>query len=99
MVSMLTLATIVSMALVTYLTRIGGYLLLGGRQVSPRTKAVMEAAPGCVLISVIVPHFAADDPADLLAIAITLIAAIRLPVLATVLIGIVAAGTLRFLFS
>ncbi len=97
MVSLLTVATIVSMALVTYLTRIGGYLVLGNRQLSPRTKAVMEAAPGCVLISVIVPHFAADNPADLLAMAITLGTAIRLPVLATVIVGVAAAGTLRFL--
>jgi uncharacterized membrane protein len=35
-----TLATIVLMALATYLTRTGGYLVLGGRELSSRTMAV-----------------------------------------------------------
>jgi uncharacterized membrane protein len=55
----------------------------------------MEAAPGCVLISVIAPHFVSDRPADLLALAITVMAALRLPMLPTVVIGIAATGLLR----
>ena len=73
----LTILTIVLMALTTYLTRIGGYLLLRDRAFSPRIKAVMEAAPGCVLITVIAPHFVTSNPADLLALAISLLAAMR----------------------
>ena len=35
--------------------------------------AVLEAVPGCVLISVIAPRFVSDNPAELLALAITLL--------------------------
>lgn len=90
-----TVATIVLMASTTYLSRVLGYVLLRNRTLSPRMASVMENVPGCVLISVIAPAFASRDPADLLALAITLLAATRLPMLATVLIGIGAAGLLR----
>ena len=91
-----TLATIVLMAIVTYITRIGGYLMLGSRDLSQRTRTVLDAAPGCVLIAVIAPTFASGRAADLIALAITCAAAIRLPLLATVLIGIGSAGLLRY---
>lgn len=89
--------TIVAMAIVTYLTRIVGYAVLRNRTLSPRAKAVMEAVPGCVLISVIAPAFVSDNPANLLALAITLLAAMRFSLLPTVLIGVAATGLLRHL--
>jgi len=94
-----TAATVVAMAAVTYLTRIGGYLALRNRRLGPRAVAVMEAAPGCVLIAVIAPDFVSGRPADLLALAITVLAASRWPMLPTVLIGIASAGVLRHLWS
>ena len=90
-----TFTTIVLMASVTYMTRIGGYLVLGGRDLSLRTKTVLDAAPGCVLIAVIAPTFVSGRAADLIALALTCAAAIRLPLLATVLIGISSAALLR----
>ncbi|WP_096487675.1 AzlD family protein [Methylorubrum populi] len=95
MIQATTLLTIALMALVTYLTRILGYVALRDRTLSARTTAVLDAAPGCVLIAVIAPSFVADRPADLIALAVTLVAATRLPLLATVLIGVAAAGLLR----
>jgi uncharacterized membrane protein len=95
MIDTSTVLTIVLMASVTYLTRVLGYLSLQGRQFGPRATAVLEAAPGCVLIAVIAPAFVADRPADLAALAVTLLAATRLPLLPTVLVGIAAAGVLR----
>jgi uncharacterized membrane protein len=95
MINAATLLTIVLMAGVTYLTRIGGYVVLRNRVLSARATAVMEAAPGCVLISVIAPAFVSRNPADLLALAITLVAATRLSMLPTVLIGVASAGLLR----
>lgn len=92
-----TLAAILLMAITTYLTRIGGYLLLGDRTLSARVRTVMDAAPGCVLISVIAPHFASGKPADLIALALTMFAAARLSLLPTVVVGVVSAGLLRFL--
>lgn len=92
----LTLVAIVLMAMATYLTRIGGYLILGDRVLSPRVRAVMDVAPGCVLISVIAPHVATGQPADLISLALTAFAAMRLSLLPTVLIGITSAGILRY---
>lgn len=97
MISLELLATIVLIASTTYFTRIVGYFALRNRTLSKRAIAVMEAAPGCVLIAVIAPHFVAKNPADLVALAITILAATRLPMLPTVLIGILADGILRHL--
>lgn len=95
MIDMATLLTIVLMASVTYLTRTGGYVVLRNRTLGARATAVMEAAPGCVLISVIAPAFVSKSPADILALAVTLVAAMRLSMLPTVLIGVASAGLLR----
>ncbi|MDH7786715.1 putative membrane protein [Ochrobactrum sp. 19YEA23] len=99
MIDPLVVLTIVAMAGVTYLTRIGGYMLLRNRTLSKRATAVMEAAPGCVLISVIAPDFVSEKPADLVALAITVLAAARFSMLPTVLIGIGAAGVGRYLIG
>lgn len=93
----LNVVTIVLMALVTYLTRVLGYVGLRNRTLSPRMTTVLQAAPGCVLISVIAPDFVSDRPADLLALAVTLFAATRLPLLPTVVIGVATSGVLRHL--
>lgn len=91
----LSILTILLMALATYLTRILGYVALRNRTLSPRMQAVMASVPGCVLISVIAPAFVSDRPANLLALAITLVAATRLSILPTVVVGIASAGLLR----
>jgi len=93
------LLTIVLMAAVTYLTRILGYLALRNRTLSKRAVTVMEAAPGCVLISVIAAALVSSHPADLAALAITLLAATRWSMLPTVLIGVVSAGVLRYVMG
>ena len=95
MIHPLSLLTILAMAAVAYCTRVAGYLALRNRVLSPRARTVMEAAPGCVLIAVIAPYFVSTAPADLLALAITIVAAMRLPMLATVIVAIVATGLLR----
>lgn len=97
MMPLASLATILAMAATTYATRIGGYLLLRDRTLSPRTRAMMEAAPGCVLLAVISPAFVASRPADLLALAITVVAASRLPMLLTVIVAVGVTGVLRHL--
>ena len=86
---------ILLMASATYLTRTLGYVALRNRKLSPRAMAVLESVPGCVLISVIAPAFVSGRPADLIALALTVAAATRLPMLPTVIIGVTAAGLLR----
>lgn len=89
------LLAITAMAVVTYLTRIGGYVLLRNRTLSRRMSGVMDAAPGCVLIAVIAPHFVTPHHGDLLALAVTVAAATRLSLLPTVLIGVASSALLR----
>ena len=95
MIEPLNLLAILGMAAATYLTRALGYLAFRNRVLSPRARAVMDCAPGCVLVSLIAPGFATGRPADLIALAITALAAARLPMLPTVLIAIGAAAWLR----
>ena len=96
MIHSATLIAIVFIAETTYLTRVLGYVLLKNKTLTNRQKRILEVVPGCVLISVIAPYFVKDNPADLLAIVITLIAASRFSLLPTVLISMTSTAILRF---
>ncbi|WP_321960587.1 AzlD family protein [Paraburkholderia sp. J7] len=99
MIPIASVLTIALMAVVTYLTRALGYIVLRNRNLSPRATRVLEAAPGCVLISVIAPDFVSRHPADLIALAVTLFAATRLSTLPTVVVGVVTAALFRHLLG
>lgn len=92
-----TVATIVGMAIVTYLTRIGGLALAGRFNFGPRAQAALDAIPPAVLIAVIAPSMFAAGWRETVASAITVLAAARLPLLATILIGVLAIVALRHL--
>lgn len=87
------------MALVTYATRVTGYLLLRNRVLSARMRRMLEAIPGCVLIAVIAPAFATQNIANLLALALTLLLASRCSFVVTVVGSIVLTALLRYAFS
>ena len=87
--------TIFLMAFSTYLTRILGFLFLRNRKLSPTTERVMEAVPGCVLISIIAPVILSGNLANSLAVIITFFAMIRFSLFPTVVISIAATGILR----
>ena len=95
MIHSTTLVAILLVAATTYLTRILGYVLLKNKTLSNKQRKILEVVPGCVLISVIAPYFVKDNVADLLAIAITLIAASRFSLLPTVVISMLSAALLR----
>jgi uncharacterized membrane protein len=95
MIHSTTLVAILLVAATTYLTRILGYVLLKNKALSNKQRKILEVVPGCVLISVIAPYFVKDNVADLLAIAITLIAASRFSLLPTVVISMLSAALLR----
>lgn len=95
MIHSTTLIAILLVAATTYLTRILGYVLLKNKTLSNKQRKILEVVPGCVLISVIAPYFVKDNVADLLAIAITLIAASRFSLLPTVAISMLSAALLR----
>lgn len=81
------LVTILGMALVTYATRIMGFLVLRKHTLSPRLRSVLDVAPGCVMVAAIAPHFVSTNPAELVALAVVIIASIRLPLLVTIGLG------------
>jgi uncharacterized membrane protein len=90
-----TLAAIVAMAVVTYATRIAG-LVFGDRLVlKGRAKAAFEAIPPAVLVAVIAPMALATGWRETMAAAITAVAATRLPLLATIAVGVAAIVLLR----
>lgn len=99
MISWASFLTILGMLAATYTTRLIGFFALRNRVLSQRAAAVMEAAPGCVLTSVIAPHFVSDKPNELVAMVITLIAASRLPMLPTVVIAVASSGLLGYLMK
>lgn len=99
MIHTATLIAILFVAITTYLTRILGYVLLKNKTLSTKKKQILEVVPGCVLISVIAPYFVRDNPADMIAIVVTLIAASRLSLLPTVIISMSTAAFLRMALS
>jgi uncharacterized membrane protein len=91
------LAAIVAMAIVTYATRTAGIFLAGRLALSGRAAAAFEAIPPSVLVAVIAPTVLATGKAETLAALVTAIAATRLPLLATVGVGVVSIVVLRAL--
>ena len=63
------------MLAVTYSTRLIGFSPCATGTLSRRAQIVMEAAPGCMLIYVIAPYFVSNKPHELIAIALTELAA------------------------
>mgnify|MGYP000878257412 FL=1 len=99
MISWDALLVVLGMLTVTYATRLTGFFALRNRTLGKRAAKVMDAAPGCVLIAVIAPYFAADKPHELIAVAVTVLAASRLPMLPTVLLAVGTAGLLGQFFA
>ena len=95
MIHSATLSAILFIAATTYLTRILGYVLLKNKTLSAKQRQILEVGTGCVLISVIAPYFVRDNPADLIAIAIALLAASRFSLLPTVAVSMASAAVLR----
>ena len=82
------LVAIVAMGLVTWLTRIAGIFLAGRLALSGRAKSAFDAIPPAILAAVIAPTVLATGLAETLAALVTALAATRLPILATIAIGV-----------
>ena len=65
-------------ALVTYLTRIGGHLVLSRFQrIHPRVEAALEAVPAAVLTTLVAPAASMGGPAEWAALAVAGLVALR----------------------
>lgn len=90
-----TLLAIVLMGLVTYLTRIAGLFIAERFRLEGRAKAAFDAIPVSVLTAVIAPTLLTSTVAESLAGVVTILAAFRLPLLGTVIVGVAAVVVLR----
>ena len=93
----LVLAAIAAMAVATYATRFFGFWLVRHRTVGGRLAAALEAVPGAVLTALVAPMALATGPAETAAAAITVLLALRLPLVAAVVGGCLALIALRAL--
>ena len=92
-----TLLAILGMAIGTYACRLTG-LMVGARLALPgRAKAALDAIPPAVLTAVIAPTLFVTGWPESVAGAITILAAMRLPLLGVILTGVVSVVVLRAL--
>jgi uncharacterized membrane protein len=83
-------------AALTYITRIGGHLILSRFKVlHPRVEAALNAVPAAVLTTIVAPAALTHGWAEALTLAIAGLAALRLPLLGMVAVGWVAVVLLR----
>jgi uncharacterized membrane protein len=95
-----TMLLILLMGLATYSTRLSGYWLLRGREVEGRMKAALDSVPPAILMAVIAPSVFLQSKAEMAAGALTLAAALlRLPLLVTILIGVVSVVIFRAMLN
>jgi len=64
---------------VTYITRSGGYVVLSRfKRLHPRVEAALEAVPGAVLITLVLPSVLDNGWLEIVAIQVALVASFRL---------------------
>lgn len=95
----LAFAAIAAMAASTYFTRIIGYWLVRRTTVSGRLASALEAVPGAILTAIIAPMAFATGPAESGAALITVLLALRLPLIFAVAGGCLAVVGLRLLLA
>jgi len=91
---------IIGMGLATYATRLSGFYLLRGLNVSGRMKAALDALPPAVLMAVIAPVILTTGWAETMAAGLTAVAGfLRLPLAVTIVVGILSVVLLRMVFT
>jgi uncharacterized membrane protein len=91
-----TIIIIILAGLATYGTRLAGYWLLRNVAITGRTKAALDAVPPAILTAVIAPTVFLQGPIEMIAGAVTVLsAALRLPLLVTILAGVGCVAGLR----
>ncbi len=75
-------------ALLTYLTRVGGHLVLSRfERVHPRVEAGLHAVPAAVLVSIVAPVVLTAGPVEWVALAVTVLMALRFGMLPMFLVA------------
>ena len=79
---------ILGMLAATYSTRLIGWLVLSNRPASPTLQRVLDAAPGCVMISIVAPAFMTTNVVTLVTLAATVLIAFRVNLAWTILFAV-----------
>jgi uncharacterized membrane protein len=83
-------------ALATYLTRIGGHLVLSRfSSIHPRIEAALNAVPAAVLTTLVAPAAVFTGPAEAATIIVAFIAAFYMPAMAMFALGWIAVLAFR----
>ncbi len=88
---------ITGMAVATYFTRIAGLWAVRRFEARGRMKAALDAVPPAILMAVIAPQVLTGGPAETLASVVTLLAALRLPLIVAVATGVASVVALRLI--
>jgi len=96
-VDLTTLVAILAMAAATVLTRLSGLVLIRHVSLEGSRRKAIESIPPAVLMAVVAPTAFATGIAETLACAVTAFAALRLPMLVSVALGVVCVAILRAL--
>ncbi len=87
-------------AAVTYLSRVGGHLVLSRfERVHPRVEAALDAVPAAVLTTLVAPALVSAGPAELAALAVAGLVALRGGMLTMFLAGAAVLILLRQLIG
>jgi len=85
------LLAILGMALATYATRVAGLFLVRGVAVKGRLKAALDALPPAILMAVIAPTILLTGNAERIAAVLATVSAFfRLPLIVTIIVGVVS---------
>jgi uncharacterized membrane protein len=87
---------ILALGVATYGTRIAGHLVLSRfERLNPHVEAALDAVPIAVITALVAPAVLARSYADAIAAALTIVAALKLPILPTLVIGAATVSVLR----
>lgn len=87
--------TVLGMCAATYSSRLLGYLFLRNRKLSTETRKLLDAAPGCVMVSVVAPAFMTTNPADLVTLIVVVFLAKKMNLAVTVAVAVALNALLR----
>lgn len=87
---------IIGAAVATYMTRVGGHMVLSRfERIPARLEAALNAVPAAVLTTLVAPAFAFNGPVEVFTMVVCLLVGLRFPLMAVFLFGWVLIVVLR----
>ena len=91
---------VLACAAATYVTRIGGHLMLSSfGTIHHRVSAALDAVPTAVMTALVAPSLVTHGPAEVLALVCAGLTALRAPLMISVAVGLIVLMGLRFLLG